>query len=205
LQAALYIYSNHLLVRQEIEQVLALHPDYPYSVLPTLFDVPATRDEKRQHLLILDTYGLPHWAEIVKQWHEKGASTIIFIPPESDTQAEKLRMISLGTAGVLSVSSNWKQQLPLAIQSVIRGELWISRSVLGEYVKKTVPAILRTSSALSSFTPRERQIQNFRSKGCSNKQIANALGISERTVKFHVSNILQKSKASDGNDFRGNI
>jgi len=46
------------------------------------------------------------------------------------------------------------------------------------------------------FTTREEQIVNFVVRGYSNKQIGSALGISERTVKYHVSNILQKSRVS---------
>lgn len=42
------------------------------------------------------------------------------------------------------------------------------------------------------LTERESEILGLLSKGLANKQIANALGISEHTVKFHVSSIYQK-------------
>ena len=42
------------------------------------------------------------------------------------------------------------------------------------------------------LTERESEILGLLSKGLANKQIANSLGISEHTVKFHVSSIYQK-------------
>ena len=42
------------------------------------------------------------------------------------------------------------------------------------------------------LTERELEVLGLLSKGLANKQIATALGISEHTVKFHVSSIYQK-------------
>ncbi len=47
------------------------------------------------------------------------------------------------------------------------------------------------------FTPRERAISQFVQEGLSNKEIAFVLGISERGVKFHVSNLLRKTGAEN--------
>ncbi len=47
------------------------------------------------------------------------------------------------------------------------------------------------------FTTREQEICRYLREGLSNKEIAAALGISERGVKFHVSNLLQKTGADD--------
>ena len=44
----------------------------------------------------------------------------------------------------------------------------------------------------SPLTERETEVLNLLSRGLANKQIATTLGISEHTVKFHVSSIYQK-------------
>jgi DNA-binding NarL/FixJ family response regulator len=51
-----------------------------------------------------------------------------------------------------------------------------------------------TRSALSEIklTPREQEVLIELLKGRSNKEIGNAVNLSERTVKFHVSSLLQK-------------
>jgi len=46
-------------------------------------------------------------------------------------------------------------------------------------------------------TPQEKEILNYISKGSSNKQIAFELGLSESTIKTHVTSILSKLNAND--------
>jgi DNA-binding NarL/FixJ family response regulator len=50
------------------------------------------------------------------------------------------------------------------------------------------------------MSQRERQIANALLKNLTNKEIANELNISERTVKFHVSNLLSKFKVQRRSD-----
>lgn len=60
-------------------------------------------------------------------------------------------------------------------------------------------ALLRSAFALNTETPlslRESEILSWVSKGKTNWEIARILGISERTAKFHVRNILEKLEAS---------
>jgi DNA-binding NarL/FixJ family response regulator len=47
-----------------------------------------------------------------------------------------------------------------------------------------------------TLTPRERAVLEQLARGLGNKQIAAALGISERTVKFHVGALFAKLGAS---------
>ena len=47
------------------------------------------------------------------------------------------------------------------------------------------------------FTPREQDVLRLLAQGLQNKEIAAALTISERTVKFHVSTILEKIGAGN--------
>ena len=55
------------------------------------------------------------------------------------------------------------------------------------------PVSLDESVALS---PREREVLRLVASGARNRSIAQALGISENTVKFHVSNLLRKAGAA---------
>ncbi|MGH2543305.1 MAG: response regulator transcription factor, partial [Ardenticatenaceae bacterium] len=49
-----------------------------------------------------------------------------------------------------------------------------------------------TAGPLDELTEREREILEFVAAGNSNKEIARALYLSEKTVKHHMTNILQK-------------
>jgi DNA-binding CsgD family transcriptional regulator len=56
-----------------------------------------------------------------------------------------------------------------------------------------------TAEALipSPLTPRETEVVDYIALGCLNKQIAEKLGISEQTIKNHISSILRKLDAND--------
>ena len=55
-----------------------------------------------------------------------------------------------------------------------------------------VPAPAQPSSRLGSLTVREREVAMLIARGASNRAIAGALVISERTVERHVANIFAK-------------
>lgn len=67
-----------------------------------------------------------------------------------------------------------------------------------EYDKKrrqSLTSISKLKSAFNSLTSREREIMGFVTAGLMNKQIANEIGVSEATVKFHRGNLMQKMGA----------
>jgi DNA-binding NarL/FixJ family response regulator len=52
-------------------------------------------------------------------------------------------------------------------------------------------------ASLADFTQRERDVLKLLAEGLSNKEMASRLFISEKTVKTHVSNVLQKLGVAD--------
>lgn len=73
--------------------------------------------------------------------------------------------------------------LAKALNAVARGELWAERRMLADLVGEPSPR----------FTQREKEVAALAAMGLSNKEIAKELGISERTVKAHLSAIFQKA------------
>jgi len=51
---------------------------------------------------------------------------------------------------------------------------------------------MHDSSCMEKLTDREIEVFQLLADGCSNKQIADNLGITIRTVKFHTANIYEK-------------
>jgi DNA-binding NarL/FixJ family response regulator len=67
----------------------------------------------------------------------------------------------------------------------------------GRYLPPPMSEALAARTPDSSLSARERQVLGLVAKGKSNKEIASALGITEATVKCHVSVILMRLNASD--------
>jgi DNA-binding NarL/FixJ family response regulator len=75
-------------------------------------------------------------------------------------------------------------------------------STYGSELYKMLVSFNAARAAVLSLTPSERTIFEFliTERTLSNKDIANKLNISERTVKFHISSILQKAGARSRNE-----
>lgn len=79
-------------------------------------------------------------------------------------------------------------EVAAAIRAAIRGEVHLDSEIT-----RRLTQVLRSGPAGPALlTPRERQILVLLGEGRSNRDIANALVISERTARTHVSNVLSK-------------
>jgi NarL family two-component system response regulator LiaR len=105
-----------------------------------------------------------------------------------------LPAVRAGAAGYLLKDVEPKE-LVSAIQTVHAGEALLhpaaAARVMAELVESSRP------SPASLLTPREHEVLALIARGQPNKVIARELGVSEKTVKTHVSNVLGKLGVSD--------
>lgn len=101
-------------------------------------------------------------------------------------------LLRLGAKGLLSFAES-REQLGNAVATVAGGGHWAPRALLSGFLDGLIegghPSRLPGSTALSR---REMEVLTPLLQNLSNKEIAQGLHISERTVKFHVSNLLDK-------------
>ena len=92
------------------------------------------------------------------------------------------------------------QDLVKAIRTTHAGELWAERKVLSQVVDSLLQRMEGLNTPLSALretlTEREQEVVKWVIQGMMNKEIAAQLGISEKTVKAHLSNIFSKLKVS---------
>jgi DNA-binding NarL/FixJ family response regulator len=95
--------------------------------------------------------------------------------------------LQAGAQGYVLKNSTGDTLIP-ALRTVVAGQRWISKDVAG---------LLNSRKMFEELTPREMQVLQFLSKGLANKEIADALNISEHTVKAHLKSILAKLRVAD--------
>jgi len=95
--------------------------------------------------------------------------------------------LEAGAAGYLLKDAE-ADQVGAAVRAASRGQVHLDPAV-ARTLTRTLVAPNRDSTAL---TPREREILVLVAQGRSNREIAQALVISERTARTHVSNVLAK-------------
>ena len=79
-------------------------------------------------------------------------------------------------------------EVAAAIRAAVRGEVHLD----SEIARRLTQDLRTGPTGPALLTPREHQILALLGEGCSNREIANVLVISERTVRTHVSSILSK-------------
>jgi DNA-binding NarL/FixJ family response regulator len=198
-QAALtvvHILSEHPIVVITIEQMIK-STGSPADVR-AFSGFGVHNDESQSHVLILDTLSVIQWREILQQWQLLGGRTVVLVPPDQVPKYEQTRSIALGVSGIVEMTPNLQKVLPQAIRAAAAGKMWISRNAFADYINETQAVLCRLRE--QRFTRREEQIIRLMVSGDSNKQIGHTLGITERTVKFHVSNLLQKLEVRSRRD-----
>ena len=117
--------------------------------------------------------------------HDPGARILIFSTFARDDEIQAA--LDAGALGYLQKSAS-RDQLIQALRRVAGGERHIA------------PDLAERLSALKlgpTITPREREVLALIAAGRANKEIAAHLGVSEDTVKRHVSHILEKLDVND--------
>jgi len=103
--------------------------------------------------------------------------------------------LKAGAKGYLSKDSS-VSDLTKAIKAVHRGELWIERKLMSRFFDQEAIANSAEGNApgktKEGLTPREQEVLRQLATGRSNKEIAEELFISEKTVKSHLNSIFRK-------------
>jgi DNA-binding NarL/FixJ family response regulator len=104
-----------------------------------------------------------------------------------------LNAIALGAKGYVDAAA-LPADFVQAIRTVSEGSVWITRQVLSMFIERVNSSPGHSFPAdRVSFTGREKEVLELLAGGRSNKEIGAALGIEERTVKAHISKLMQKN------------
>lgn len=110
--------------------------------------------------------------------------------------AESAWLEQSGIWGMLPIDCT-PEELEAAIVALSQG-LWVSSPALRRQLMSTQPVkLLGAVAGEETLTGRELEVLGGLSQGLANKQISLALGISENTVKYHVSAIYAKLGATN--------
>jgi len=126
---------------------------------------------------------------------------IVLASDPNDTQL--FRVLKAQAAAYLNKEIT-ADQLVDTVRQVARGEHPINESLttrpkVAEQVLQQFQELSwrsETEAFISPLTPREMEILNYIAQGYFNKEIAVKLGISEQTIKNHVTSILRKLNAN---------
>lgn len=136
-----------------------------------------------------DTQEVGDGLRVVEALRERQPQTRALVLSSHRELAVMERCFQAGVAGYLSKLTVSCAELLTAVEQVARGE-WV---VPADFMNP-VQAVRteRAASPLDRLTLREREVLGLVASGADNLQISARLGITERTVKAHVSNLYRK-------------
>src|SRR5262249_17820747 len=109
----------------------------------------------------------------------------------SDCDGDVAAMVQLGVHGYL-LKGCTGQEIIRAVQRVHAGEFYVTPSLAGRVLAEMGNPAPKAGDSSEELSGREEIILAEVGKGLSNKEIARALNLREKTVKHHMTNIMQK-------------
>lgn len=193
------IADDHALIRQGLMKILSLEPT---------INVVAEAENGREAIekaltlpldVVLMDINMPEVDGItaVKEIKAQNDKLAIIALTIHDQEEYLVELIKCGVSGYV-LKDVRPDELVRAIHQVYQGESYIPPVLMGKVLKE----LNRLSTAVQAsdpnkLTPRELEILQELALGLSNKEIADKLFISEKTVKNHLTNIFQKCGVTD--------
>jgi len=190
-----YVLSPHPLVVEELTRSLAQKGlaveamRLQYSLTPALSPLGAGSGSA----CIVDACFPPVATEsLVLAVVSSSPGSRVLVLAEDLADALAFRLLRLGVKGLVAYANARKQLLP-ALAALAKGGCWVPRSALSRFLDSLLSEQApRTVPGSIGLSHREQDVLDSLLQNLSNKEIGNKLNISERTVKFHVSNLLSK-------------
>ncbi|MBA3258788.1 MAG: response regulator transcription factor [Gemmatimonadales bacterium] len=189
--------DDHPVVREGLVAMLETQPDFTVvAEAATGLDALTSIAAADPDVLLLDLE-MPELdgVGVLHRLGSSGARARVIVFTVFDTDERIIAAVAAGAAGYLLKGAP-RAEVFAAVRTVAGGGSLLApvatAAVLRQMRGEAAPA-----AAPPSLTPREQTVLEHLGRGAGNKQIAAALGIAERTVKFHVGSLFTKLGAAN--------
>lgn len=189
--------DDHVLVREGMRQLLEF--DGSIEVVAEANDGVECLEKIGKYnpdVLLLDI-NMPNknGIEVLTEIKKKQMKVKVLILTVHTETEYLLKAVDIGADGYIMKDSEFSE-LRRAIETVVDGEVFIQPSLIPSLNHRLIARDL-DKDKINSLTKRELEVLIQIAGGMANKEIADSLDISERTVKNHISNIFRKIDVSD--------
>ncbi|HEV7372334.1 response regulator transcription factor [Arenibaculum sp.] len=189
--------DDHLLFREGLRRLLEqLGADNSFADASTFDEVLAMVEAGEVFDLILIDLQMPGWPGFsgIEQLCGTVPDTPVVVVSASESQGDVRASLDAGASGYIPKSSSVKIMLS-ALHLVLAGGIYLPPSVIGADTAAATTANggapQRIAATAQLLTQRQWEVLSCLREGKSNKQIAYELGLSEGTVKIHVTAIFK--------------
>jgi NarL family two-component system response regulator LiaR len=191
------IADDHVLVRQGIRAFLETYPDLSIvGEAENGGDAIRLCREKAPEVALVDLVMPGGGIEATRMIRETSPETQVVLLTSFEDARQIVAAVQAGALSCLLKDVD-ADALADALRKAARGEAVLHQRVAAKLMDALRRGGEPGSEVLESLSQREREVLTLMAEGLSNQKIAERLGIGEKTVKTHVSNVLGKLDVSD--------
>ena len=200
-QIRIVIADNHRLFREGIRLILRQENGIQIvgEAVNGLQTINIVNDLRPDVVLLDITIAKVDGTQVILPIRQKSPETKALMLTAALDEAMIFNSLKAGAKGYIS-NDEGSSDLIKAIQTVHQGELWIERKLMSRLFDQEAIADSKGGNppgrTKEGLTPREQEVLSCLTRGDTNKEIAQDLFISEKTVKTHLNNIFRKLKVT---------
>jgi DNA-binding NarL/FixJ family response regulator len=187
------IADDHPLVREALHRALDVEEDM--KVVAEASDgeeAVKLASELKPDVVVMDIV-MPkvNGIEATKKIKEIAPDTAILILTAYDDEEYVLGLLDAGAAGYLLKSARGRD-LVGAIRAIRAGESVLHPNIIARLLKRATVTVVKENKAQGLLSERESEVLRLVALGMSNKEVAEKLFLSQRTVKAHLTSVFNK-------------
>lgn len=194
---SIMITDDHSMIREGVKSLLELDDDI--KVIAEAVDGRDCLDKLdvyKPDILLLDI-NMPNMngLDVLKKLKARKSKVKVLVLTVHNETEYLMKAVDIGINGYVLKDSE-SAELKKAIRAIMDGETYIQPSLIPALNAKRLERN-EDEEKIDSLTRRELEVLKLLAIGMYNKEVAEKLEISERTVKNHVSNIFKKLEVTD--------
>lgn len=195
------IADDHSLMRNGLQQILELEDDIEVIAQAKDGEEAIEKGLYAHPDIILMDINMPskNGMQAITELKERGCLARVIVLTIHDDREYLLKSIKAGASGYVMKDAE-SEYLIEAIRGVYNGQTYIQPNISADFIgqsRRSTPLDIGRRLEKDNLTQREIEVLLLIAEGKSNREIADELFISDKTVKNHVSSIFKKIDVSD--------
>jgi two-component system response regulator NreC len=193
---SIVLIDDHTVLRDGLKSLLELEPDLAVVGESGSGGGGIAEAERTSPRVVVTDVGLPDvdGVEVTRSLRERLPETRVLVLTVHDEDSYILALIQAGASGYL-LKNAAGSDLVEAVRTVASGKPWLQPEIAQRLMSLTsgrTPPKTGPDALIEPLTPREIAVLKLLAGAASNREIAERLGISPRTVETHLANIYGK-------------